>query len=132
MLVAALIGDSDAAMRAAADLEFDIEAIRPDHLRAMVLTVVGDSDSTTDFATGMGATRIRRIPSDFALVLRTMLLLNNLSHRLAPGRRLDQGDWSAPRRRRAGRAARSAGHDALRMTSIVRARGRGQRPMRRS
>jgi len=92
MLVAALIGDSDAAMRAAADLEFDIEAIRPDHLRALVLTVVGDSDGTEDFATVLGATRIRRIPSDFGLVLRTMLLLNGLSHRLAPGRRLIQGE----------------------------------------
>ncbi len=92
MLVAALIGDSTAALRAAGELEFDIAAIRPEHLRALVLSLVGDSDGTEDFATVLGATRIRRIPSDFGLVLRTMLLLNGLSHRLAPGRRLIQGE----------------------------------------
>ena len=92
MMVAALIGDSDAALRAATALSFDIEAIRPDHLRALVLSIVGDADSGDDFAAVLTATRIRRIPDDFALVLRTMLLLNGLSHRLAPGRRLIQGE----------------------------------------
>jgi ubiquinone biosynthesis protein len=92
MIVAALIGDSDAALRAATALSFDIEAIRPDHLRALVLSIVGDADGADDFAAVLTATRIRRIPDDFALVLRTMLLLNGLSHRLAPGRRLIQGE----------------------------------------
>lgn len=92
MMVAALIGDNDAALQAAADLSFDIEAIRPDHLRTLVLSIMGDSDGAGDFASVLGATRIRRIPDDFALVLRTMLLLNGLSHRLAPGRRLIQGE----------------------------------------
>jgi ubiquinone biosynthesis protein len=89
MMVAALIGDADASLRAAAALGFDIEAARPENLRGLILGVVGDGD---DFATVLGATRIRRIPNDFALVLRTMLLLNGLSHRLAPGRRLIQGE----------------------------------------
>lgn len=92
MMVAALIGDSDAALRAAAELSFDIEEIRADHLRSLMLSIVGDSEAGADLATVLGATRIRRIPDDFALVLRTMLLLNGLSHRLAPGRRLIQGE----------------------------------------
>lgn len=92
MLVAALIGDGDTALRAAQALGFDIEAIRPEHLRRLVLAIVGDSDSGDDFAAVLAATRIRRIPDDFGLVLRTMLLLNGLSHRLAPGRRLIQGE----------------------------------------
>jgi len=92
MLVAALIGDSAAALRAAAALSFDIEVVAPDHLRALVLSLVGDSDGAADLATVLGATRIRRIPNDFGLVLRTMLLLNGLSHRLAPGRRLIQAE----------------------------------------
>ena len=33
-----------------------------------------------------------RIPEDFALVMRTLILLNGLSHRLSPGRRLIQGE----------------------------------------
>jgi ubiquinone biosynthesis protein len=53
---------------------------------------MGDSDGGDDLASVLGATRIRRIPSDFALVLRTMLLLNGLSHRLAPGQRLVQAE----------------------------------------
>ena len=36
--------------------------------------------------------RIRKIPEDFALVVRTLILLNGLSHRLVPGRRLIQGE----------------------------------------
>jgi len=92
MLVAALIGDGEAAMRAAAALGFDIDTVRPDHLRTLVLGLVGDGDSGEDLASVLGATRVRRIPDDFGLVLRTMLLLNGLSHRLAPGRRLIQGE----------------------------------------
>lgn len=92
MMVAALIGDSDAALQAASALSFDIEEIRPDHLRSLMLSIMGDSDGGDDLASVLGATRIRHIPSDFALVLRTMLLLNGLSHRLAPGRRLVQGE----------------------------------------
>ena len=92
MMVAALIGDSDAALEAAAALNFDIDEIRPEHLRSLILSIMGDSDGAADLATVLGATRIRRIPDDFALVLRTMLLLNGLSHRLAPGRRLIQGE----------------------------------------
>lgn len=92
MLVAALIGDGAAALRAAGALGFDIETIRPEHLRRLVLAIVGDTEGSEDFAAVLGATRIRRIPDDFGLVLRTMLLLNGLSHRLAPGRRLIQGE----------------------------------------
>lgn len=92
MMVAALIGDGAAALRAAVDLGFDIDEIRSEHLRSLMLGIVGDSDGADDLATVLGATRIRRIPDDFALVLRTMVLLNGLSHRLAPGRRLIQGE----------------------------------------
>lgn len=92
MMVSALIGDSEAALAAASLLSFDIEHIRPDSLRSLMLSVMGDSDADADLASVLGTTRIRRIPDDFALVLRTMLLLNGLSHRLAPGRRLIQDE----------------------------------------
>ena len=54
--------------------------------------MVGDSDDEHGFLDVMGASRIRRIPEDFALVARTLVLLNGLSHRLTPGRRLIQGE----------------------------------------
>jgi ubiquinone biosynthesis protein len=92
MMVSALIGDNAAALDAAAALSFDIEEVRPDHLRKMVLMITGDSDGDVDLLSMLGSTRIRRIPDDFALVLRTMVLLNGLSHRLAPGRRLVQAE----------------------------------------
>ncbi len=92
MIVSALIGDSDAALRAAAALSFDIEELSGDNLRSLMLRLIGDSDAGDNLADVLGGTRIRRIPDDFGLVLRTMLLLNGLSHRLAPGRRLIQGE----------------------------------------
>jgi ubiquinone biosynthesis protein len=57
-----------------------------------MLMVLGDSAGDGDLFSLLGGTRIRRIPEHFALVLRTMILLNGLSHRLAPGRRLLQGE----------------------------------------
>ncbi len=92
MMVTALMGDSDGALRAARGLGFDIGEIRTEHLRSLALGIMGDSDGVYGVAAVLSATRIRRIPEDFALVLRTMILLNGLSHRLAPGRRLIQGE----------------------------------------
>lgn len=51
---------------------------------------VGDSDGEDSFFDIVTACRIRKIPDDFALVARTIVLLNGLSHRLVPGRRLIQ------------------------------------------
>jgi ubiquinone biosynthesis protein len=91
MMVCALIGDSEEALEAAVRLGFDTSTIRADHLRSLLLIVVGDSDSDEGVLDILGESRIRTIPEDFALVLRTLILLNGLSHRLAPGRRLIQG-----------------------------------------
>lgn len=92
MMVSALIGDGPAAVEAARGLGFGVDDLRPEHLRSLMLRVVGDSDEDDDLVEVLGATRIEKIPDDFGLVLRTMLLLNGLSHRLAPGRRLVQAE----------------------------------------
>ena len=92
MMVSALIGDSDAAFEAAAELGFETGAIRPDHLRSLLLMVLGDSDSDDGVLDILSESRFRRIPEDFALVFRTLILLNGLSHRLAPKRRLIQAE----------------------------------------
>jgi ubiquinone biosynthesis protein len=92
MMVAALIGDSDTAFEAAAELGFETDAIRPEHLRSLLLMVIGDSDSDDGVIDILSESRFRRIPEDFALVFRTLILLNGLSHRLAPKRRLIQAE----------------------------------------
>lgn len=95
MMVSAMIGDSPAAMAAAKELGFDTERIRPEHLRSLMLMTIGDSDTDAGLLHILSESRIRRIPEDFALVVRTLILLNGLSHRLAPGRRLIQAELLA-------------------------------------
>jgi ubiquinone biosynthesis protein len=92
MMVSAMIGDSAAALAAAGKLGFDTVSIRPEHLRSLMLMAVGDSDGDAGLLDILGESRVQRIPEDFALVARTLVLLNGLSHRLAPGRRLIQAE----------------------------------------
>jgi ubiquinone biosynthesis protein len=92
MMVSAMIGDSEASLAAAERLGFDLGAISGAHLRTLMLAMIGDTDSDEGFLDIMSQARIRRIPEDFALVVRTLILLNGLSHRLAPKRRLIQAE----------------------------------------
>lgn len=93
MMVSAIVGDAEAAISAAKRLGFDADALRADALRSLLLLAIGDSDR--DDAGVLAILResgIRGIPEDLALVVRTLVLLNGLSHRLAPGRRLVQAE----------------------------------------
>jgi ubiquinone biosynthesis protein len=92
MMVSSMIGDSRAAFAAAERLGFEVASLRPENLRSLLLITVGDSDTEAGFFELLGETQLRRIPEDFALVGRTLILLNGLSHRLAPGRRLVQAE----------------------------------------
>jgi ubiquinone biosynthesis protein len=92
MMVSAMIGDSATALASAQALGFDTASLRPEHLRSLMLMAVGDSDTDEGLLGILGESRLRRIPEDFALVARTLVLLNGLSHRLAPGRRLIQAE----------------------------------------
>jgi ubiquinone biosynthesis protein len=92
MMVSAIIGDTEGARAAASELGFDADALRDDSLRSLMLMIVGDSDSDDGVLDILNGSRIRRIPEDFALVVRTLVLLNGLSHRLAPRRRLIQAE----------------------------------------
>lgn len=98
LIVCALIGDTAASLEAAAALGFDVEHVRAEHLRSLFLLMIGDEEDPHEgerrdsFFDIVGASRIRAIPEDFALVARTLVLLNGLSHRLAPGRRLVQAE----------------------------------------
>lgn len=92
MMVSAMIGDSADALAAAEEIGFDVSAMRPEHLRSLMLMTIGDSDGDTGLLDILGESQVRRIPEDFALVARTLVLLNGLSHRLVPGRRLLQAE----------------------------------------
>jgi ubiquinone biosynthesis protein len=90
LLVAAIVGDAPATTKAADKLGFDTSAIKSEHLRSLMLSTIGDSDTDEGLLDILGQSRLRRIPEDVALVIRTLILLNGLSHRLAPRRRLIQ------------------------------------------
>lgn len=92
MMISAMVGDSEGALEAAGELGFDTSALRPDHLRSLMLAMIGDSDTDEGLLEILDESRIRKIPADFALVIRTLILLNGLSHRLAPKRRLIQAE----------------------------------------
>ncbi len=92
MMVSAMLGDSAAANQAAERLGFDIAQLKAEHLRTLMLMAVGDRDGDQSFFEIIASARIRKIPDDFALVMRTMLLLNGLSHRLVPHRSLIQAE----------------------------------------
>ncbi len=92
MMVSALVGDSAEALAAARRLGFDASGMRGDHLRSLLLAVIGDSDTEESLFEILGQSGLHTIPEDFALVARTLILLNGLSHRLAPRRRLIQGE----------------------------------------
>jgi ubiquinone biosynthesis protein len=84
--------------------------MKPDNLRTLMLMTIGDSDTEAGFFEILGETSLRKIPEDFALVGRTLILLNGLSHRLAPGRRLIQAELL---KHLAAGAARTAGDEPV-------------------
>ncbi|MDJ0787302.1 MAG: AarF/ABC1/UbiB kinase family protein [Myxococcota bacterium] len=92
MMVCALVGDNEGSIAAARALGFDTFSIRPEHLRRLMLMIIGDRDGEEGLLDILSESQVRTIPPDFALVLRTLVLLNGLSHRLAPGRRLIQAE----------------------------------------
>src|SRR5262249_31865706 len=56
----------------------------------LVLVMLGDRDEQANAARLISETPITRVPSHFGLIARVLLLLNGLSHRLAPGQLLIQ------------------------------------------
>ena len=85
MMISAMIGDGPGAQAAAERLGFESDGLRADHFRSMMLTMIGDSDGEDGALDLISQNRIRKVPEDFALVVRTLILLNGLSERLVPG-----------------------------------------------
>ncbi len=85
MLTRALAGDVPAAVAAARRAGFDVRDDQATALPSLVLAMLGDRDEMLHADSLVAETPIAKIPSHFGLIVRVMMLLNGLSHRLAPG-----------------------------------------------
>ena len=86
MLASALRGDAAGALVAAKALGFSLDGADPDAFRRALGIALGarhDFAELRDIAGGLAGS----VPPDIALVIRTLILLNGLSERLAPGER---------------------------------------------
>ncbi len=90
MLVRALTGDAAGALAAARRAGFEVGDDQATALPGLVLAMLGDRDDDASIPDMLAETPITRVPPDFALIGRVMILLNGLSHRLAPGQLLVQ------------------------------------------
>jgi len=90
LLVRALAGDARGALVAARSVGFVVPDDQVTALPGLVLTMLGDREGAQSFAGLLAETPIRTVPAHFALIGRVMILLNGLSHQLAPGRMVVQ------------------------------------------
>ncbi|MBE7449045.1 MAG: AarF/ABC1/UbiB kinase family protein [Kofleriaceae bacterium] len=87
MIVRGLSGDLDGAIAAARSIGFEATG-DPEAFRDLVRALMGDNDRARHALDSLRAASVKGIPSDFAIIGRAFILLNGLSHRLAPGERL--------------------------------------------
>jgi cytochrome P450 len=85
-----LAGDVPGAVAAARRAGFEVRDDQATALPGLVLVMLGDRDEQANTLQLVAETPITRVPSHFGLIMRVMLLLNGLSHRLAPGQLLIQ------------------------------------------
>ena len=90
MLTRGLAGDVPGAVGAARRAGFEVRDDQATALPALVLALLGDRDEMMNAEALIAETPITKVPSHFGLIARVMLLLNGLSHRLAPGQLLVQ------------------------------------------
>lgn len=90
MLLAFATGDADAMTRHARDLGFDLGETRPEALVALVQKLLGDSIGGESMVELLERTSVKKVPDHFGLIVRTLIILNGLSHSLVPGERVIQ------------------------------------------
>ena len=90
LLVRALAGDAQGALAAARQAGFSVRDDQASALPGLVLAMLGDRDGEQSFVSLLSDSPLVAIPPDFALIGRVMILLNGLSHQLAPGRMIVQ------------------------------------------
>ena len=85
MLTRGLAGDGAGSLAAARRAGFEVRDDQATALPALLLALLGDRDEMLNAEALVAETPITKVPSHFGLIVRVMLLLNGLSHRLAPG-----------------------------------------------
>jgi cytochrome P450 family 110 len=85
-----LAGDVPGAVAAARRAGFEVRDDQATALPGLVLVMLGDRDEQANTMRLIQETPITRVPSHFGLIARVLLLLNGLSHRLAPGQMIIQ------------------------------------------
>ena len=86
LLRAGLAGDSSAATSAAGALGFELEGADPAAFQRALAIALGARHQLAELRDALGGLGAR-VPADIGLVVRTLVLLNGLSERLAPGER---------------------------------------------
>jgi ubiquinone biosynthesis protein len=87
MFAAALAGDSAAAVAHARALGFGLAGADPARFLQGLRIALGAKHEIADLQQVLGSGLGDTVPPDIALVIRTLILLNGLSERLAPGER---------------------------------------------
>jgi cytochrome P450/predicted unusual protein kinase regulating ubiquinone biosynthesis (AarF/ABC1/UbiB family) len=90
MILAGLGGDGAGALAAARAAGFTVADGDPATIPALVLMLLGERDADRSVSALLAANPVRQVPSHFALIGRVLILLNGLSHTLAPGQLLVQ------------------------------------------
>lgn len=90
MILSAVRGDGANALAAARSLGFGVDGIAAENVPALIQTLLGDRPPDQSLVGLIQQDALANIPDDFPLVGRTLIILNGLSHRLAPGEHLIQ------------------------------------------
>ncbi len=91
MLVHAVAGDGAAAMIAARSIGFDFQTEDPQQLLQLMKMLMGDYSSSERLVNVLKANSVTAVPPHFTLIVRAMVLLNGLSHKLVPNERIIAG-----------------------------------------
>lgn len=87
MFACNVAGDRRGAVDAARELGFSLESDDPDAFVRLLQIALGARHDLKELQQTLRESSIDGVPSDVALVFRTLILLNGLSERLAPGER---------------------------------------------
>lgn len=87
LFAGALRNDASDAVAAARRLGFGVDAVEPGAFLRVLAIALGARHDLGELREALAASGVDAVPDDVALVIRTMVLLNGLSERLAPGER---------------------------------------------